>query len=359
MVYNTAAGESTPSLKYNVSWYEYPQKYREGLEFLLNTLQNSDFTDTRTVINVIESNLPDYDAARTDSPIKFVQTKAMTAFGDEFAFKDYIKDEGFYAFLCEQLDKLKNDKGYTDTFAKKLGEISKKIIRRNNISAVIVGGKSVIDSAKKVNTDVLNRLPAVKGGGNTYDFEKGGKTDAYIGEFSNQYTANFSTLGKDFPGEYIPFINYINDVYTVPEMRFKNGAYSCATSFSLSGMTKKPFFWSYTYSDPNVGLTLDTIKGIKDVLPNADITQEQLDTYITAAYSSLYIPSSEYAKAQTAVLYKQTGTDSNIEKELIDGIRNARSSDKDAAAEVIKELLENSVTAMIGNANAINAEKDV
>ncbi|MBQ9518949.1 MAG: insulinase family protein, partial [Firmicutes bacterium] len=357
--YNKNVDESTPSLKYSVSWYEYPQKYREGLEFALDMLQNSDFADTKTVINTIENNLPDYDAARADSPLKLAQSKALTVFGDEYAFKDYVSDEGFYNFLCEQLDKLKNEKGYSDTFAKKLGDISKKIIRRDNISAVIIGSKSVIDSTKKVNKDVLGVLPVSKGGGNTYDFEKPQKTCAYIGEFSNQYTASFAAVDKSFLGEYIPFVNYINDVYTVPEMRFKNGAYSCATTFSISSSTKRPYLHTYTYSDPNVGLTLESINAVKDVLPNAEITQEQLDNYITAAYSSLYIPSSDYDKAQKAVLYKKTGTDGNIEKNLIDGIKNAKISDKAAAAEAIKTAIENSVTATVGNANAINAEKDV
>ena len=357
-VYDQNAGESKPSLKYKVSWYGYPNKYRGGLELMLNMLQNSDFTDAETIKTVIESKLPDFDAARSTTPIEVAKNKAIAPFGEIFAYTDYVKDEGYYNFLSEQLDRLENEKGYADTLAGKLGGISKKIVRRDNISAVIMGSKSAENSIKKVNKDVLNKLPSVKGGGNTYDFETAGQKSAYIGEYTSQYTVNMVSVDDNFPGEYIPFINYINDVYTVPVLRYKNGAYSAASRISLSASTKRPFIMNASASDPNVGLTLDVIDGIKDVLPDAEITQEQLDDYITSAYSTLFVPENDYAKAKTALIYKMRGVDSGIVKDLIDGVRNAKVSDKDAAAAAIKDAIERSATVTVGNSNAINAEKD-
>jgi Predicted Zn-dependent peptidases, insulinase-like len=69
IAYSKNNGEKTPTLKYNFLWYEYPRKYRDGLEFALDMLQNSDFKDTDTVISVIESNLPYYNTARSSDPI--------------------------------------------------------------------------------------------------------------------------------------------------------------------------------------------------------------------------------------------------------------------------------------------------
>ena len=53
------------------------------------------------------------------------------------------------------------------------------------------------------------------------------------------------------------------------------------------------------------------------------------------------------------------GVDSNIVKNLIDGVKNAKLSDKDAAAAAIKDAIERSATVTVGNSNAINAEKDL
>ena len=124
-------------------------------------------------------------------------------------------------------------------------------------------------------------------------------------------------------------------------------------------MQDKGVMYSYSYSDPNVGKTVEAYENMAKVFEDTDITQEDLDSYIVAAYSGFVVPEGDYTRADTAITYEILGFDRNIINEYAEGIKNSSAEDMDAAFECIQKAIDNGYLAFIGNSQAINGDKEL
>lgn len=345
----------TPML--TVDWYSRSEDYSASLDILLDILENTDFSNAEDIIPVLEGILPYYDPARTNDPLGVVQMAGLSGLNEEYKFNMYFEGKEFYEFLENTLNSLKSDEEYSEELSSKLDEMADRAVNKSNIIATVICDEEGIAEAEKINNEVLNKLPESEGERAVYDFGEVYKNTAYIAELSNQYSFFASEFAPDFKGEYMPYISMINDKYTVPTLRFSNGAYSAATGFML--MQDNGVMYSYSYSDPNVGKTVEAYKNMVKAFEETEITQEELDSYIVASYSGFVVPEGDYTRADTAITYEILGFDRNIINEYAEGIKNSSAEDMDAALKCIQNMADNGYLAFIGNSQDINGDKEL
>ncbi|MCC8015695.1 MAG: insulinase family protein [Eubacterium sp.] len=345
------------SLMFMLDWYALSEDYEKSLDLMLEIIERTDFSGTGDIIYILNSYLPNLDPARTSNTLNFVLRQALGGISKSIKFNNYFRSKEFYEYVETTVNRLTTDETYGAKFEEKMNGIAEQIIHKNNIVAAVVGDSGVIEHAEAVNNEVLNSLPEIEFERAVYDFGETESKTAYIAELSNQTGVLISELGSDFKGEYIPYLYLINDVYTVPEIRFKNGAYSGGTKVSISSTAD--YMYTYSYSDPGVGSTMDVFENLAGGIADEDITQEELDDYIVAAYSSIVVPQGQYTKAENAITYALLGIDGNPKTKFAEGIKNSSAEDKAEAAEAIQKLVDNGYIAFVGNSTSINNDKDL
>lgn len=357
MSYYKTKEQEEPTPKISVSWFSRDEDYEKSLELALNIMGESDFSDVDEIIATLEYYLPYCNPAKTSDTMGFVSNAALSGISENAAFYMYLESNEVYELINDILNKLYNNEGYEKELANKLNEIMKQVVHKDDVmTAVVCAGESE-NKVIGINNKLLNRLPELNKEKAEYSFDKPEKKEAYIAEVSNQTSYNVLPFDESFKGEYIPFVSMISDLYTIPTARFKNGVYSAGTSFAVS--TDASYVYSYTYSDPNVGKTVDMYENTVKAFEGTEITQEELDDYIVAAYSGFVVPQGDYSRAKTAINYEVLGIDRDLNKKYADGIKNAKAEDMEDALECIQKMLDNGYIAFIGNSTSVENEKDI
>lgn len=347
----------SPEPVFDVDWYCVNEDYETSLNIILNILEKSDFNNKNKVVSVLEESLPYINPARTGDPIGMLKEKAKSGFSEDAKFSKFFNGSEYYEFLNGILTKLKEDEKFSAVLSEKLDGITAQIVHKDNLISTVISDEEGIKSSEEINNRVLNKLGSINMTKEEYTLEEQPKSAAYIIDASNQYSVLASSISEDFKGEYIPFINMINDMYTVPVIRFINGAYSAETGFGIEYDSK--YIYSYSYADPNVKKTVDVYKNMAQSIADADVTQEILDDYIVASYSNMVMPKGEYTSANLAIDYEIYGLDKMTAKKFADGIKSAKPEDLQDAVNCIQQMVDNGYIVFAGNSSAINADKDV
>lgn len=352
--YITRAGETDPTLEYEIKWYSEQGDYAKALDIVLDMLGNSDFTDIEDILYTLDNIIPSIRNSISDDIWSTIPTYAVSGISENTAMGYALSGKEYYNFLCDIYDRLEADSRYINALSDKLDEISERVLHKDGLSVYAIGNEAVVAEAQKVNDEVLGTLPVLNMSKEEYSFPVPAQKTAYIIEQSNQSTALAGEFEK-FRGEYMPFIAYINDTYTIPVMRFVNGAYSANFTSGKYPDTKE-FIMSYTVADPNAAKTVEAHLASADVLSEKEFTQEEIDKYIVASYGRVVYPVGEYAQAEKAVDTEMYGGDKNRTAKIAEELKQTTPADKEEAYKAIKNAIENSFVAVVGNKNAI--EKD-
>ena len=175
-------------------------------------------------------------------------------------------------------------------------------------------------------------------------------------ESPNQYAVASSSLygQEDFAGRYIPFLTAASDRYVTPLIRFQMGAYSAGASFNML----KGQMLLYSYSDPNVGETLEVFDGLGEALAGLELTQEDLNGYILNSISNAARTKGVLAQPLAAVRAAIYGYDAQREAQAINDMKNASLEDQQAAADCLQRIIQSGGFATVGNEDALRAEAE-
>ncbi len=352
--YLTRASETEPTLELSLNWYSEQGDYGKALDIVMDMLENSNFMDTENILYTLEEAMPNIRNSISGDIWNSVKNYALMGISDNANMGQTFSGKDYYNFLSDIYNKLDSDSGYADTLCAKLEEISKRVLHKDGLTVSVIGNEAVISEAENANASVLNALPVLDMPKAKYSLDTPAHKTAYIIEQANQSSAMAGEF-DNFNGKYMPFIAYINDAYTIPVMRFVNGAYSAAIG-SSNKLDTKEYIMSVVVSDPNVAKTVNAHLASAEVLADKEFTQEELDKYIVAAYDNVVYPEGEYTKAENAVTDEMYGVDRNMTQRLAKELKSAAPADTKEAYEAINKAIENSFVAVAGNKNAIEAD---
>ena len=82
----------------SVFWFGLTEDFEAGLDFLLDVMGGGDYSDTDTIIQVLEKYLPDYDQSKGDnaSALAFSLSEGYTR--QECRFRNMLNSQENYYF---------------------------------------------------------------------------------------------------------------------------------------------------------------------------------------------------------------------------------------------------------------------
>lgn len=340
----------------HVSWTTLTEDYDTGLNLVLEMLTSTDVSDSASILELVNRYKDSFDLSRTSDFLGLAQRLSRSYIEDEAAYQMTCQGQEYYRFLEEVQAGLSGDEAYGESLAARLAEVRDKLFTRSRLIFSYAAPQESLAAIRQASAEGLSALPE----GTAADpalllSEEPQRLGAAV-ESPNQYAVASSSLygQEDFAGRYIPFLTAASDRYVTPLIRFQMGAYSAGASFNML----KGQMLLYSYSDPNVGETLEVFDGLGEALAGLELTQEDLNGYILNSISNTARTKGVLAQPLTAVRAAIYGYNAQREAQAINDMKNASLEDQQAAADCLQRIIRSGGFATVGNEDALRAEAE-
>ncbi len=346
--------DAYPMMRLN--WVTLTEDYEAGLTLLLEMFQNTDFTDTNRILDLLEREADFYDRSRAEDKLVVARDLAAAYIYRQYAYQEAYSGQEFYYYLEEIKDKLENDSSYGEVLAEQLQAVSDKLMKRGRLVLMCTAPESDLESIRAVSGKLLETLPIKEAGEGTLTLPQKVQKRAVALENPDQHTvlAGNCYENEEFSGKYVPFLMAASDRYTIPKIRFQMGAYSSGISFSAYNGA----VLMYSYSDPNAAETIKVFEETADAIAGMELTQKDLNGYILTAVSAAGMARGVLQKPMRAMEDEFLGYDSQKACQAVNSMKDALLEDQKAAAECIQEVIRRSGIVTVGNETKLKAEQD-
>ncbi len=348
------ADKAHPMIK--VSWTGLTEDHGEGLELLTELLMTTDVGDPSEVLETVNRHKDSYDLSRYADPFDLSMSTAKQGISKDGDYKLLFEDQDFYYFLEELSRKLSVDESYIEEVAAGITTVRDKLFTRHDLIYVCAASGSETGALREEAGEILSRLPAGSESEPSAQPDQRVKNLAIVVESPDQYLANYGNFyqTEGMEGRYLTFLNAVADRYLIPVIRFQNGAYSAGASFNVfsGGLAQ------YSYSDPNVGRTLDTFEGTGDAIRGLKLTEEDLNGYILYTLSATQIEHGILSGPMQSVEFEIMGFDKEGAEGMLHDVKMTELSDQDEAAEAIERVFSEGNICAVGNESNLQAEED-
>ncbi|SEK39544.1 Insulinase (Peptidase family M16) [Butyrivibrio sp. ob235] len=342
----------------HVLWRGLNEDFDKSLDLVLNVICETDLSDKTNIKHIISQYCENYNPAKSDA-YSLAQSYAtaagttITADSEKFAIDIYNKD--IYDYISNLDDNIDSDDVF-DKFVADIETARKKAFTKTNLIFSSVAEKTENEEVIKTAANTFSGLEENEETGTSYDLPVLALKTGVIVENSQNYTIFDIDFRNDekFRGAYVPFLFAASDKYIVPKMRFQMGAYS-AGAYSVLRCYE---LGAYTYSDPNVKDTIETLEGIPEFIKTAELDKEDYKGYVLNAYGDETRTTGIWSDAVRRIRRDILGVDENAYVDTVNDIRNADISMQQEAAESYEKLFKNAAIATVGNEQKITADKD-
>lgn len=155
----------------------------------------------------------------------------------------------------------------------------------------------------------------------------------------NHIFLNMNAAKEKLTGQHLVAQHLVTDLILLPELRFRNNAYGASNEIGSD------FAYLSTYRDPELAKTYEIFTTIPEKLRKLELTDEQLNGYITAAYSSIVYPRGPIAIAEEAVNNALLHKDPANKLRYVQEIKATTADDIRAAADFYEKLIKNGTEA--------------
>lgn len=344
-------GEAYPMMR--LSWITLTEDYEAGLALLLEMLGSTDFTDTKRIQQLLEREADFYDISRADNKLSVAWNLAESYIDGSYAYQEAYRGQEFYYYLLDTKNKLEGDSSYGAALAERLQSLSDKLMKKGRLIFACAAPETDLERIKTISAGFLESLPSKEAGESLIVFPQKAQKRAVILESSDQYTVTAGNCyeADGFSGKYVPFFMAASDRYMVPKLRFQMGAYGSGISF----LAYNGAVLMYSESDPNAEETIEVFEGTPDAIEKMELTQEELDGYILWSVAGSGMARGVLTKPMTAMENEIIGCDSRKACDVVNSMKKATVEDQKAAAQCLREILEQSGTATVGNEARLKA----
>ena len=290
------------------NWYALPETLEDSFALVEEILYHTDFSD--------------YDYIRADAASNYAQNRMYmnynsTAFGSMAVSSNFepVEKLNYYLNTEAQMDYWDKLSKYTDeemdALVKKFEGFRGIMLNKTNTVLTVMGNSENIlrsaalgyklisgfDDTVRESVDYAARIgdlplhTAVITGGNVV---------------FNFAAADLEAAGYEkYDGGLRVITHIIDDKLLYPELRVKNSAYG-----GYSGLFGDYTFGCYSYRDPKVAETFAVYETVGDFLREAEISEAELEGYITSVYGDLTRPIGPLSAALKGISDLVTGVNS-------------------------------------------------
>lgn len=363
----------------SVFWYALTEDFETGLDFLLDVMEGGDYSDTDTIIRVLEKYLPDYDLSKGESASALAFSLAEGYIRQECRFRNMLNSQENYYFLKDVLRRLKEEPGFPETVTDKLKHVSQAILNRGHLVFLAAAPPEVLEQVEETAVRRLRELACPETPDACSAHSASGKSHAFSDdslyggsalilpsqkqklavcvEASCQETRLIGDFrgNAGFKGRYLPFLMAVADKYLKPAIRYQGGAYDSGIDFYIP----TGYFSLWSTADPDVGNTLDIFLSSGRQLMELPLTRGELEGYILNAYAQALPPQGALNSRMRYMRRDMVNIDTNEINRMITDIRNARLEHQQEAARVMDEILKQGAVVTVGNEKCIMKHREM
>lgn len=346
-----------------VLWYGLTEDFSQSLDFLLNVMGDSDYSDSSAIIDVLEKYLPDYDLSKTDNASSLAFSLAEGYIRQDARFRNMINSQKIYCFLKDVLKRLKNDPDFRPGISAKLKRISSAILGENQVVFMAAASEEALAG---IEAHALLRLECSRDtpSGCRHPFSNSPalilpsqkqRLAVCVEASSQEIRLLGDFLGNDnFKGRFLPFLLACADKYLKPSIRYQGGAYDSGADFYIPG----GYFSLWSAADPDIKSTLNIFSGAGNAISALPLSRRDLEGYILNAYAQALPPSKTLGSRMGYMHRDIAGIDTGQVNHMIEDIRHARIEDQQEAARVIQSILEKGPVVAVGKERSIYKARD-
>ena len=341
----------TPKLR--VSFVALDEDVSPAMDLCRELLFDNVF-DASRISDQVSNMLTSLKQSFTNSSYSVLLYRAMAADSELYAYYNYANMLDYYYFLQQTAQLLETE---PETVIAGLQGIVDYINNAQAMTFVFAGNGESWENFKPLAAAFaagLDRRPVER---QTYSFDEIMPAEALIVDTSVNFNIIWvpsSDLGyEEATADLAVVSSVIEDMFLLPELRDKRGAYGAYLSFSDDGA------YAFTYRDPNIAETFDVYDVMADFVDQIVLDQENLDGYILANYSSLALSSGELTGATNAVLGAVLHEDQTEVLEFMQQLKGMKAENFAADyAPLIRALVDNYSYYTSGSASAIDKVSD-
>ena len=305
--------------------------FRLAEEILLHT----DFNDYNTIRETAATNVLLADTYASMVPDAFMDVIGKTAVNPDHYLDYYFGCSPEYRQYYQRVAQMSDEE--LAEYVKRIQGTLTYMLNRPGAIIAVVGSPETIERCVEKSNEFLSKL-----GSETYapvDYGaycpmKG--STAYVIDTSVAYNyifMNMAAAAEKVTGRHLVAQSVLTDTILLPELRFRNNAYGASNSVGMD------FAYLRTYRDPNFTETYEIFKTVPEKLRALELTQEQMDGYITAAYSAIVAQRGPIKRANEAIDDALSHNDPGRKLRYIQEIKATTADDIRAAADFYEKLV--------------------
>ena len=233
------------------------------------------------------------------------------------------------------------------------------LFNKNNLTLTIIGDKKQIDKSIKHVKDFCENLsdePVQMHELFTEHTPLPASIGVIVSGSSNYNVMSISMedLSLEYDAKFAVVSSIIDDKFMFPVLRYKYGAYGAGSDVSANGI------YLYTYRDPQIKNTFEVLSSTAQNVKSMELTEDELDGYITAVYSNLAEPESEASKIQrkiNKILYEDFEENQNLRH--MHQVKSVTVKDIEEFTKYLTSLNKKGLRVTVGGAEQIYANNEL
>ena len=333
--------------KVKLSTKIFTENIKEASDLIKEILTKTKFDNLNRLKEIILEIKAYQEIGLYQSAHALMMTRASSNHLAFFKYNEYVNGIDYMLFIKELAEKDPAE------IAEKLEDTYNKIFARNKLLVNVAStfeNEELLGELENLAESFENKIYEEK----VFEFTAKKKSEGFSTSADVNYVSYGNNLNMDFDSKLIVLNNLVSNEYLYSEIRAKGGAYG-------AGMVARNVgnFATFSYRDPNLERTLDIYRNIPTYLENVKLSEKDLLPYIIGAVGRIDPPLTEKMKSNLDMsLYISNDSIERIEND----IENALNADMDyikSQANNLRNLLDTSSLAILGNKNTIEENKDL
>ena len=336
-------------------WYALDDDLEAGYELLEELLFHTRFDDAQKLLEQVQAQKT---YVRTTINNESYSVMMNRGFADKYPFFRYYSYLNFLEYY-DFLDKLEAQ------LNEKPEEVTTHFVALQNFFAnsagavaIFAGNEKSIERNRPLADAFMAKLAHEEREAVAYDLPIPSHREALIIDGNIQFNNVFATVDdmgiEGYDAGLMAVTSLVSDKILMPILRDQMGVYT-----PLNGIVDNGSMYIISYRDPNLKETFDVYASLADRIAQLAVDQDNLDGYITSAYSQLAKPSGELTGAINAAEYTLAGLKQDRYLDYMRQLKKVTPESVKACADLYRKAWENGVHSTAGSAAAINQNADL
>ena len=330
------------------------EKLDFGFSILGEILTRSILDDEKRVGEVISETRSRARMKLEGSSHSAAVARATSYFSATSSYNDLTGGIGYYEFL-ENLER-----EYQENKKEIIGRLKAIVKRLFTTSNMLVSYTADEEGYKFLPGAMKNLTSLLPEGDNTrypFTFRAGNRNEGFLTASQVNYVARCGTFagsGYEYTGALKILKVILSYDYLWINLRVKGGAYGCMSGFGRSG---EGYFASYR--DPNLKETNRIYDGVVEYLENYQVDDRDMTKYVIGTISDMDVPYPPSTRGNRGLSAYLSGVDREMMLKEREEVLNATQEDIRKLAPLVKAVLDTGSLCVVGNADKIEAEKEL